>query len=104
MRTRNESLRIIKTFNTAGPSVPGDHYMLDPLARIDLAESEALIKVKCYFLLHAPRQTGKKYVEDLGLIVTRPQIRIANRIYREVIPRELTYRVGRQDLAAQRNP
>jgi hypothetical protein len=31
------------------------------------------------------------YVEDLGLITTRPQIRISNRIYREVIPRELTW-------------
>lgn len=30
------------------------------------------------------------YLEDLGLIVRDPQIRIANRIYREVIPRELT--------------
>lgn len=29
------------------------------------------------------------YVTDLGLIVTQPQIRIANRIYQEVIPREL---------------
>jgi hypothetical protein len=32
-----------------------------------------------------------QYVEDLGLITTRPQLRIANRIYREVIPRELTW-------------
>jgi hypothetical protein len=32
-----------------------------------------------------------QYVEDLGLIESRPQIRIANRIYREVIPRELTW-------------
>jgi hypothetical protein len=32
-----------------------------------------------------------QYVEDLGLIRTRPQIEIANRIYREVIPRELTW-------------
>ena len=31
------------------------------------------------------------YVEDLGLIVSRPQIEIANPIYREVIPRMLTY-------------
>ncbi len=49
----------MKTFNTAGPSIPGDHYMLDPLARIDLAEIEALIDAKRYFVLHAPRQTGK---------------------------------------------
>jgi hypothetical protein len=32
-----------------------------------------------------------QYVEDLGLIQARPQIRIANRIYREIIPRELTW-------------
>jgi hypothetical protein len=31
------------------------------------------------------------YVEDLGLIRTRPQLAIANRIYREVIPRDLTW-------------
>ncbi|TAN52451.1 MAG: ATP-binding protein, partial [Methylococcaceae bacterium] len=34
-----------------------------------------------------------QYVEDLGLITTRPQLRIANRIYRETIPRELTWTV-----------
>jgi hypothetical protein len=33
----------------------------------------------------------QQYVEDLGLIHTRPQVAIANRIYREVIPRELTW-------------
>ncbi|MFN3983262.1 MAG: ATP-binding protein [Caldilinea sp.] len=32
-----------------------------------------------------------QYVEDLGLIRVRPQVRISNRIYREVIPRELTW-------------
>ncbi|WP_162860584.1 hypothetical protein [Pseudothauera hydrothermalis] len=45
----------MKTFNTAGPSVPGDHHMLDPLSRIDLAEIEALIDAKRYFVLLAPR-------------------------------------------------
>lgn len=30
-----------------------------------------------------------QYVEDLGLIWRRPELRIANRIYREVLPREL---------------
>jgi hypothetical protein len=30
-------------------------------------------------------------VEDLGLITTDQQLRIANKIYQEVIPRELTY-------------
>jgi hypothetical protein len=32
-----------------------------------------------------------EYVQDLGLVRTRPQLEIANRIYREVIPRELTW-------------
>ena len=31
------------------------------------------------------------YVEDLGLIQTKGQLNIANRIYQEIIPRELTY-------------
>lgn len=46
-------------FNTAGPSVAGDHYLIDPLERIEFAEIEALIAQKRYFVLHAPRQTGK---------------------------------------------
>jgi hypothetical protein len=33
----------------------------------------------------------RQYVEDLGLIRTRPQLEISNRIYREVIPRDLTW-------------
>jgi hypothetical protein len=49
----------MKTFNAAGPSVPGEHYMIDALRRIDLAEIESLIADKRYFVLHAPRQTGK---------------------------------------------
>lgn len=32
-----------------------------------------------------------QYVADLGLITTQGQLRIANKIYQEVIPRELTY-------------
>ena len=32
-----------------------------------------------------------QYVIDLGLIQPYPQLRIANRIYQEIIPRELTY-------------
>jgi hypothetical protein len=48
-----------RRFNTAGPSVPGEHYMIDPLARLELPEIDNLIAAKRYFLLHAPRQTGK---------------------------------------------
>ncbi|MEM7495921.1 MAG: ATP-binding protein, partial [Myxococcota bacterium] len=46
-------------FNTAGPIDPADHYALDPLARWDLAEVLGYIDRKKYFLVHAPRQTGK---------------------------------------------
>jgi hypothetical protein len=48
-----------REFNTAGPCIEGDHYMLDPLARIDVDEVVRLIDGKRYFVLHAPRQTGK---------------------------------------------
>lgn len=48
-----------KFFNNAGPSVASQHYMIDPLVRIDIDEIEALIRQQRYFVLHAPRQTGK---------------------------------------------
>ncbi len=49
----------MKFFNTAGPVSTEDHYVLDPLTRIDLEELMFLIQQKKYFVLHAPRQTGK---------------------------------------------
>ncbi|TAN49333.1 MAG: AAA family ATPase [Methylococcaceae bacterium] len=49
----------MRYFNTAGPSVPGQHYMIDPLQRLDLPDVEALLDQQRYFVLHAPRQTGK---------------------------------------------
>jgi hypothetical protein len=44
-------------FNTAGPCVPGDHYMIDKSERFHNVRQ--LIDDKRYFILHAPRQTGK---------------------------------------------
>lgn len=49
----------MRFFNTAGPSVAGQHYLIDPLARLDLPEVLAMIEQQRYFVLHAPRQTGK---------------------------------------------
>ena len=49
----------VREFNTAGPSVAGKHYCLDPLQRIELPELLSLIQAERYFVLHAPRQTGK---------------------------------------------
>jgi len=49
----------MRFFNTAGPVNLKDHYCLSPLERFDLDEVLSLIKQKKYFVLHAPRQTGK---------------------------------------------
>jgi len=46
-------------FNTAGPVNAQDHYCLPPLHRFDLDDILLLIEQKKYFVLHAPRQTGK---------------------------------------------
>ena len=49
----------MRFFTTEGPVRPEDHYCLPPLERWDLPEILRLIEQKKYFLLHAPRQTGK---------------------------------------------
>jgi hypothetical protein len=49
----------MRFFNTAGPVNCDDHYCLPPLERFDLAAIEMLLAQKKYFVLHAPRQTGK---------------------------------------------
>ena len=46
-------------FNTAGPQKPDIHYTIDPLIRFDLNDVLTLIRQQKYFVLHAPRQTGK---------------------------------------------
>ena len=46
-------------FNTAGPNRPEVEYTINPLSRFDLNEIMALIQQGKYFVLHAPRQTGK---------------------------------------------
>ena len=49
----------VRDFNTEGPVDPSDHYCIPPLQRVDLDEILNLIRRKKYFILHAPRQTGK---------------------------------------------
>ncbi|MEE4380242.1 MAG: AAA-like domain-containing protein [Candidatus Competibacteraceae bacterium] len=49
----------MRFFNTAGPVKPDLHYCLPPLERFDLDELLRLIEQQKYFVLHAPRQTGK---------------------------------------------
>jgi len=51
--------KIERFFNTAGPGESDICYMVDPLKRIDFDEILTLIRKRRYFVLHAPRQTGK---------------------------------------------
>ncbi|WP_437738393.1 hypothetical protein [Sorangium sp. So ce1335] len=46
-----------RSFNTAGPCIPGEHYMLPPGRRLGPALEH--IENRRYFTLHAGRQTGK---------------------------------------------
>ncbi len=49
----------MRFFNTAGPVNAEHHYCLPPLERLDLDDVLMLIQQRKYFVLHAPRQTGK---------------------------------------------
>lgn len=49
----------MRFFNTTGPCNPIDHYMLPATARLDVLDIERVLRQKAYFVLHAPRQTGK---------------------------------------------
>jgi len=49
----------MRFFNTAGPVKSNIHYCLPPLDRFDTDEILTLIDQEKYFILHAPRQTGK---------------------------------------------
>ena len=49
----------MRFFNTEGPVCPDDHYGIPPLSRMALGEVLGFVRDKRYFVLHAPRQTGK---------------------------------------------
>ena len=50
---------VMRFFNTTGPVRSGKHYSIPPLGRLDLGDVLTLIRNERYFVLHAPRQTGK---------------------------------------------
>ena len=52
-------MEAMRFFNTEGPVRADEHYCIPPLERIDLDEVLDLVRSKKYFVLHAPRQTGK---------------------------------------------
>ena len=49
----------MRFFSTAGPVRPAEHYHIPPLSRIGLDEVLGLVRDRKYFVVHAPRQTGK---------------------------------------------
>ena len=51
--------KVNRFFSTAGPIKKDIHYYIEPLSRINLDEILSLILQQKYFVLHAPRQTGK---------------------------------------------
>ncbi len=58
-----------KFFNCSGACIPEDHYMVD--IRYQFEQLQPLVDEKRYFIMHAPRQTGKttiinQYVEHLN--------------------------------------
>jgi hypothetical protein len=51
--------RPVRFFNTTGPCDPWKHYMLPPADRLVGAQLDRYIVDELYWVLHAPRQTGK---------------------------------------------
>ena len=49
----------MRFFNTAGPMDPRKNYCVPPLSRLDVDDLLTLIRNERYFVMHAPRQTGK---------------------------------------------
>ena len=81
-------------FNTSGPVVPADHYCIPPLERFDLEQILRLIRAKRYFVLHAPRQTGK----TSGLLALRDLLNAGDE-YRCVYANLETAQTARGDVA-----
>jgi hypothetical protein len=53
------AVNTLRFFNTTGPCNPGKHYMLPPEDRLVSAQLHRYIRDELYWVLHAPRQTGK---------------------------------------------
>ena len=83
----------MRFFNTSGPVVAEDHYCIPPLERLNLAEVRRLIRDKRYFVLHAPRQTGK----TSALLALRDLLN-AERTYRCVYVNVEGGQAGREDV------
>jgi hypothetical protein len=91
----------VRYFNTAGPCDPRVHYTLPPEPR--LPEARELIELGQYFVVHAPRQTGKTtslnaLASDLMAVGQLAALRIS--LQRAEPYGEDIYAVGTEFLAA----
>ena len=85
----------MRSFNTAGPVRPARHYAIPPLERLDLGLVLELVREEKYFVLHAPRQTGKTSV----LLALRDLLnRGAEGAYRCVYVNVEAGQAGREDV------
>ncbi len=89
----------MRFFNTAGPIIPEDHYHVPPLERLDFEEVMLLIERKRYFVMHAPRQTGK----TTALLALRDELNHSGR-YRCVYVNVEIGQAAREDVEAAMRP
>ena len=85
----------MRFFNTAGPVITERNYFIPPLDRIDRDELFTLIYQWRYFVLHAPRQTGKTSL----LLALCDELNATNE-YRAVYVNVEAAQVAREDVAA----
>ncbi len=83
----------MRFFNTSGPIKPDKNYFIPPLERLDRSEVLQLIEQERYFVLHAPRQTGKTSV----LIALRDELNSTGR-YRAAYINVESAQVARDDI------
>ena len=84
----------MRFFNTEGPVRADDHYHIPPLERVNLNDLLGLVRDKKYFVLHAPRQTGK----TSALLALRDLLN-AGGDYRCVYANVETAQASREDVA-----
>ena len=85
----------MRYFNTTGPVVGEVHYCIPPLERVNLRELRPLVREGRYFVLHAPRQTGK----TSALFALRDLLNCgAESAYRCVYVNVEVGQVGREDV------
>ena len=89
----------MRFFNTAGPIKQDMHYYVPPLERIDFDAVMLMIEQQRYFVMHAPRQTGK----TSALLALRDELNDSGR-YRCVYVNVEIGQSAREDVGAAMRP